>query len=70
MADTVKVKVVVSEDGVEVGFTEVTYYRQQPYTVKIDTPDGVDAKVERTAGSDDAKADGGDGAKWHGSTVW
>lgn len=46
---TVRVKVVVLEDDVEVGQIEVTYFETQPYEVLIDSPDGVDARVKRRA---------------------
>lgn len=47
---TVTVKVVVFEDGKEVGATKIRYFEGQDYVVKIDTPDGVDAQVVRKAG--------------------
>lgn len=43
---TVRLKVVVYEDGEEKQTLDVGYFVGQPYTVKIDTPDGVDAQYE------------------------
>lgn len=43
---TVRVTVVVLEDGEEKRTLDVGYFAGQPYTVKIDTPDGVDARYE------------------------
>lgn len=54
--NVVRVKVVVYEDDVEVAQTGVGYYEGQLYVVKIDTPDGVDAQITRTAESAKAKA--------------
>ena len=47
---SVTVKVIVLEDGQEVGEASVRYFEGQDYVVKIDTPDGVDAQVFGTAG--------------------
>ena len=46
MEDIVKVKVVVYEDAVKKRELLVAYYHEQPYTVKIDTPDGTDRVYE------------------------
>lgn len=47
---TTAVKVIVLEDDVEVGVLEVVYYDEQPYMIKIDTPDGVDRLLARKVG--------------------
>jgi hypothetical protein len=46
--DTHRVEVVVSEDGQEVKRLTIDYFTGQPYEVRIDTPDGTDAKFETT----------------------
>lgn len=49
-----RVRVVVYEDGEEVKTLSVSYFAGQPYTVNIDTPDGVDASYEGTVPARDA----------------
>ncbi len=49
--DTVKVKVVVYEDNRPVAEQSITYYREQDYEVKVDTPDGTDLRLARKAGA-------------------
>lgn len=47
---TVRVRVIVFEDGQKIAERDVGYYAGQDYAVEITTPDGVDAKLERKAG--------------------
>ncbi len=51
MSDVHRITVVIKEDDEEVGFWTITYFAGQPYTVMIDTPDGVDWCCEFTAGA-------------------
>ena len=44
--ETRTVEVLIYEDGEEKEALNVTYFPGQPYTVKIDTPDGVDRQYE------------------------
>lgn len=50
----VNVEVVVYENGQEVGRISPGYFKTQPYTVQIVTPDGIDGQVARKAGLDEA----------------
>lgn len=50
--DTVNVKVVVYEGDEEVETLSVGYFAGQPYSVLIDTPDGVDRRCDRVATAD------------------
>lgn len=48
MSETSRVNIQVFEGGKLVAEQAITYYVGQDYTVRIDTPDGTDWKVERT----------------------
>ena len=57
---TVRIRIVVLEDNVEVDEANIAYYDGQPYRVELATPDGTDLRLPmdgyREAGREDGTA--------------
>ena len=50
----IKVKVIVTEDGLEVGNSAIGYYEGQDYEVQVATPDGVDLTVVKAKAGEES----------------